>query len=67
MMVHSMFGRRVNSPLSLLAQRAAKELTHMDVGCFDDDDGFLLFPQGGQELPQGILRHIDPPPHGYER
>ena len=60
MMVHSVFGRRVNAPLSLLAQAAASRQTGMDIAYFDEDDGFLLFPYGGErDLPYGILESID--------
>lgn len=60
MMVHSMFGRRVNAPLALLAREAAKRRAGADVGCFDDDYGFLLFPYGEGALPENILQGIKP-------
>ena len=51
MMVHSVFGRQINEPLSLLVTEAAK--LHMDttINCTADDDGFLLFPYDGTPLP----------------
>lgn len=61
LMVHSLFGKRVNAGLALLAQHAAATATGMDVRGFSDDDGFLLFPYGGgAELPDGLLRRLDP-------
>ncbi len=66
LMVHSVFGRQVNAPLALLAREAAKKHLRTNISCFDDDDGFLLFPygdgvQGGQmEIPSGILEEIKP-------
>ena len=60
MMVHSVFGRRVNAGLALLVQEAARRATGMDVVCFDDDDGFLIHPYGGDRpLPDGLLHRLD--------
>ncbi|MDR0839226.1 MAG: DEAD/DEAH box helicase, partial [Oscillospiraceae bacterium] len=59
LMVHSIFGRRVNAPLALLARAAAGGMTGMDLGEFDDDDGFLLFPYSEGSIPEGVLRAID--------
>ncbi len=60
MMVHSIFGRQVNTPLAILAADSAKRLTRTNISYFDDDDGFLLFPYGGCELPEGLLQGIQP-------
>ncbi|MEY8353493.1 DEAD/DEAH box helicase [Lachnospiraceae bacterium 54-53] len=60
MMVHSLFGRQVNEPLSLLAKEAAKHHTDTSINCAADDDGFLLFPYDGQPLPEGLLKEIWP-------
>lgn len=60
LMVHSVFGRQVNTPLAILAAEAAKRLTRTNISYFDDDDGFLLFPYGGCELPEGLLQGIQP-------
>lgn len=61
MMAHSVFGRQVNAGLSLLISETARHETGMDFHTFDDDDGFLLFPYGGnQALPEGLLFRIDP-------
>lgn len=60
MMVHSVFGRPVNEPLSMLVKEAANR--HMDttINCVSDDDGFLLFPYDGSPLPQGLLQEVSP-------
>lgn len=59
-MVHSMFGRQVNSPLAILMQRAARKRSGLNVGCVDEEDGFLLYPYDEQELPEGLFFEIDP-------
>lgn len=58
MMVHSIFGRQVNAPLAILAREAARRHTNTNINSVDDDDGFLLFPYDGCELPEGILQSI---------
>ena len=60
MMVHSVFGKQVNSPLAILAAEAAKRLTKTNISHFDDDDGFLLFPYGSCEIPEGLLQGLKP-------
>lgn len=60
MMVHSVFGRQVNDPMSLLAKEAAKVHTDTSINCVSDDDGFLLFPYDGKPLPEGLLEEISP-------
>ncbi len=60
LMVHSVFGRRVNTPLSLLAVQAAKEEMGMEVGCVDEEDGFLLYSYGDRPIPEGLLLRIVP-------
>lgn len=59
-MVHSLFGRRINAPLSLLMQDAARKITGENVGCVDDEDGVLLYPYGEERVPEGILFSISP-------
>ena len=59
-MVHSLFGRQVNAPLAILAQQEAVREAGQNVGCVDDESGFLLYPFGGQSLPEGILKKLDP-------
>lgn len=59
--IHSVFGRKVNSGLALLTQEVASKETGMDISCFEDDDGFLIYPYGGSKtLPEGLLYKIDP-------
>lgn len=60
LMVHSVFGRKVNAPLAILAREAAKKHVKTNITCFDDDDGFLLFPYGDYEIPEGLLYNIEP-------
>ncbi len=59
MMVHSVFGRRINAPLSLLAAQTAGEELSMEIGSVDEEDGFLLYSYGNQKLPEGLLQRID--------
>ena len=60
MMVHSVFGRQVNIGLAMLLEEAARAATGMDFRSFDEDDGFLLYPYGGDApLPDGLLLGID--------
>lgn len=59
-MVHSVFGRQVNEPLSILTRETARRLTNTHINSVDDDDGFLLFPYGNCELPEGLLQQIRP-------
>lgn len=58
LMIHSVFGRQVNEPLAILANEAAKRHAHTNFSYFVDDDGFLLFPYGECELPEGLLYDI---------
>ncbi len=60
MMVHSVFGRQVNEPLSLLMTEAAKHHVETTINCVADDDGFLLFPYDGKPLPDGLIYEISP-------
>lgn len=59
-MVHSIFGRQINEPLAILAHLEAKNRTKTNVSYFNNDDGFLLFPYGDCELPEGLLYSIKP-------
>ena len=59
-MIHSLFGRRINAPLSILAQHVIREKYHINAGCVDEEDGILLYPYGEEILPEGILKSIDP-------
>lgn len=60
LMVHSVFGRRVNAPLSLLAAGQAEREMNESVGNVDDEDGFLLYSYGQKPLPEGLLYRISP-------
>lgn len=60
LMVHSIFGRRINAPLSLLAAHTASEELNIDVGRVDEEDGFLLYSYGDKSLPEGLLYRISP-------
>ena len=60
MMVHSVFGRPVNEPLSMLVKEAANRRMDTTINCVADDDGFLLFPYDGSPLPQGLLQEVSP-------
>ncbi len=59
LMVHSVFGRRINAPLSLLAAQTARERMQMEIGSVDEEDGFLLYAYGNHNLPEGLLQQID--------
>lgn len=59
-MVHSVFGRRINAPLALLAAKAVKERFGTEAGFADEEEGFLLYSYGEKELPKGILQQLDP-------
>ncbi|MCM1569439.1 MAG: DEAD/DEAH box helicase [Roseburia sp.] len=60
LMIHSVFGRRINGPLSLLAAQTAREEMGMNVGSVDEEDGFLLYAYGDRALPEGLLGRINP-------
>ncbi len=60
LMVHSIFGRRINAPLSLLAAHTAREELNIEVGSVDEEDGFLLYSYGDKSLPEGLLYRIFP-------
>lgn len=60
MMVHSIFGRKVNEPLALLALEVAKGRTRTNVSSVTNDDGFLLFSYGKCQIPDGILQSLSP-------
>lgn len=60
MMVHSIFGRRINAPLSLLAAKTASDELGINIGSVDEEDGFLLYSYGDHLLPEGLLHRIRP-------
>lgn len=59
LMVHSVFGRQVNSPLALLAARQAQKEMGVNVGSVDEEDGFLLYSYGEEAMPEGLLHRVD--------
>ncbi len=60
LMVHSVFGRRINAPLALLAAKVASGQLGMEIGHVEEEDGFLLYAYGDGALPEGILQRVDP-------
>ncbi len=58
LLVHSLFGARVNLPLGLLLQRRAAQALGCDVRMHYSDDGILLHSSGAP-LPEGLLGSID--------
>lgn len=60
LMVHSVFGRRINAPLALLAARLATQETGTEIGSVDEEDGFLLYSYGDKPIPERLLARIDP-------
>lgn len=59
-MFHSLFGKRINAPLSLLVAQAAREQLGCEIGSVDEEDGFLLYSYGSERLPEGILQTLEP-------
>ena len=60
LMIHSIFGKQINSPLCALLQYKAMELTNAEINCFEDDDGILLFARGNHEIPERLLQSVEP-------
>lgn len=65
LMFHSVFGKRINAPLSLLAAEMARQQLGIEIGSVDEEDGFLLYSYGNSvhgsgTLPEGILQQISP-------
>ncbi len=60
LMIHSVFGGRVNRALSMLITREATLLTGTDARAYDDDDGALVYLLGGGEVPFGMIERLDP-------
>jgi len=58
MMVHSVFGGRVNRALGMLLSREASRLTGIDARAYDDDDGILITMIGGREVPGNLFSRI---------
>lgn len=60
LMFHSLFGKRINAPLSLLVEQAARSQLGIEIGSVDEEDGFLLYSYGSGTFPEGILQGIEP-------
>ncbi len=60
LMFHSMFGRRIHAPLAVLAAHTVREQLGIEAGSVDEEDGFLLYSYGEQNLPEGVLHMLDP-------
>ncbi|MCM1543238.1 MAG: DEAD/DEAH box helicase [Blautia sp.] len=58
LMIHSIFGRQINSPLALLAAQTARETLGINVGSVDEEDGFLLYAYGNERMPEGLLYRV---------
>ena len=59
LMIHSLFGKRINAPLALLLQEEARK-KNVDVSSYDQDDGILLIPYTNKTFPEKLLLAIDP-------
>ncbi len=60
LMIHSVFGRRVNAPLALLAAQTAREEMGINIGSVDEEDGFLLYSYGNEAIGEGLLKRVCP-------
>ncbi|MDO4272273.1 MAG: DEAD/DEAH box helicase [Eubacteriales bacterium] len=59
-MIHGLFGRRVNAPLSLLLQHTAQQITGTNIGCVDEEDGILLYSYDEERIPEKLIYSIEP-------
>jgi len=59
-MFHSIFGRQVNQPLSILLQKHLEKATPLEVDAYEDDDGILLAAKNAFQFPKGLLLEIKP-------
>ena len=59
-MVHALLGKRVNAPLSLLLKYAASVRYGMNLGCVDEEDGFLLYAYGDDKIPENLFEAVNP-------
>lgn len=59
LMIHSLFGRRINAPLSIVLQHAVREKYHINAGCVDEEDGILLYPYGEEKIPERLFSAIN--------
>ena len=59
LMIHSVFGRQINSPLALLVAQTAREELDINIGSVDEEDGFLLYSYGSGAIPEGLLYRVN--------
>ncbi|MGN0402163.1 MAG: DEAD/DEAH box helicase [Acetatifactor sp.] len=59
LMIHSVFGKQINSPLALLAVQTAREEIGINIGSVDEEDGFLLYSYSDGAIPEGLLYRIN--------
>jgi len=60
LMIHSVFGMRVNRVLGIILRNEARQMTGLDVRSYEDDDGFMLYLLGVGDIPEGLLRTLRP-------
>lgn len=60
LMFHSVFGRRINAPLSMFAAQLIRSEMGIEAGSVDEEDGFLLYSYGDKPLPEGLLNRLQP-------
>lgn len=60
LMIHSVFGARVNHAIAMLLRHAAEKATGQEVRGYDDDGGMLLYLIGGGDIPDGLYAQLDP-------
>ena len=60
LMIHSLFGRRINAPLALLAAQAVRDKMGIEIGSVEEEDGILLYSYGSHVLPEGVLQMVNP-------
>lgn len=57
-MVHSLWGRKINGPMAVLIQQFLALSMNCNVHCVEDENGFLIYPYGEQVLPTGFMKKI---------
>lgn len=60
LMIHSLFGRQVNGPLSLLLQQEIHNRYELNIGCVEEEDGILIYAYNGEQLKEGLLFDLNP-------
>lgn len=56
LMFHSVFGRRINAPLSLLAAQTARERLGIEIGSVDEEDGFYCIRMEAEHCQKASYR-----------